>query len=461
MRWGGWVAPLLLLALAVTVGESAGAGDARIPDVVARLAVLERPGSAATAVALAFPRGSGDDPDGMAGAAHLLATALEEEAALRLNRGAALVRIQAQRDRFQVALVAAPQDAWESYRTLSSVLFGTPVSQEAVERARTRIVSQLNFQQGSPVTEFEVEALRAVFGIGHPWARSEKGTLQEVAAIPVGRLQGLQAEWLRPGQAAAAVVGPVQGLHEVWSYLREEGASPPPPPSAAAPEPAADTLPAPGTPPEADSLPGPGPVPGATPVPETEPSPQPPAPPAEPGSLPWTTPERLVLEREVISSWVAVAYPAPPGAPRTALEFLAYEIQESLNTIPPDPGLFAATARVESAPEGPILIVTAAVLPDAAEAWERRITRTVDRVVEGGLDPAFVQLRRRRFAGTTLLAEAHPEEEALRVAEDLLRNGEVRELAGELLRLRVPDLTGAAALLGPPRILIYGPPPPR
>ena len=157
------------------------------------------------------------------------------------------------------------------------------------------------------------------------------------------------------------------------------------------------------------------------------------------------------------STWLSVAYPAPASLSRTALELVAHLVDEELNPVPPDPDRFWVDVRLVDAPGGPVLVIDASVLPEAADRWEDRITRVVRGLSERRMEEDFFRWRRRRFRTTRLLDEARPEAEAERMAVDLHRSGAARLLGVEIWTLDGEALQHAAASLGEPRILRFGP----
>lgn len=450
--------PVLLLALSSDAVQGAppppsghpthGAIDGQSVDTVASLAVRTLERAPVVAVALAFPAGSGRDPEGGSGAATLLARSLEERIRESLPGGAALVSSRVERDVIAFSVVTPPADWPGAWAVLRRVLYAEPLPEAAVERAREAILGPLRFERGAPVRLFELEADRLALGTAHPWARPIQGTEAEVAAVTARGLDELRREWLRPGLASMTVVGPLDrnGLRGLVAVEGEE-ASPPPV------APVLDSLGGLVSPDDPDTLP-----PASTePVPAVAPSPEatPPAllPPA------WTAGERRVLERNVVNSWVAVAWPAPPNLDRHHLAFAAHVVRELLTPVPADPGLFSITSRVEATPDGPMLRVVAAVLPGQTARWEERILAVIPGLLEAPPPDDFLAVYRRRFAGETLLALSLPEEEALTLAIGTARGvAPTHDPGEELPRLGSGELVGAVASLGPPRVLVYGPP---
>jgi hypothetical protein len=161
--------------------------------------------------------------------------------------------------------------------------------------------------------------------------------------------------------------------------------------------------------------------------------------------------------RDVTNAWIGAAFPARRDVPRTALEFIAQRLSILLNPTPRDPGLFGTDVRIDDLPDGPVIVVEAAVLPEEQARWEARILGTLAAIAGGYEDPALFPLHRRQFRNSTLTAESAPEVEGLRLAHDLLRTRELRDLARDIQGLQVGDIVREVAALGEPRILVFGP----
>ena len=170
----------------------------------------------------------------------------------------------------------------------------------------------------------------------------------------------------------------------------------------------------------------------------------------------WKRGYRLPLERDVTNAWIGAAFPAHGDLPRTQLEFVAHQFQESLSPALPDPGVFSVFVHIEDTPTGPVVVVEVAVMPEVSETWEKRILAAVDGLKDETEEP-FFRWQRRRFRSAALLREGQPKEAALRVALDLSRDGGVRSLLEEVEAIGPRDLAAATAGLEAPRVLVMGP----
>lgn len=161
--------------------------------------------------------------------------------------------------------------------------------------------------------------------------------------------------------------------------------------------------------------------------------------------------------REVTNIWIGTAFPARRDTPRTVLEFLLLRLEDELNPIPRDTGLFGATVRLEDLPEGPALVVEAAVLPEDLARWESRIGGALSSLENNYRVPAFFELHKREFRNAALAADAAPEVEGKRIAMDLLREGRPRDLAAEIEAMTSEQVLRAVETLGQLRVLVFGP----
>ncbi|MHB1194587.1 MAG: peptidase M16 family protein [Longimicrobiales bacterium] len=357
----------------------------------------------AVALALRIPAGSQDDAPGLEGTAWLLARVLEDQVAWALESAPAVFSASVERATTVFTLVADPS-AWEqAWSIADSVLLHAPLDPGLVERHRSALLETLAFEVGSPYREFEDVAAALLAEPGSPWARPPRGTAASLAALGTAELERYRARHLGRDVGACAVVGPVP-------------------------------LELPSTPSHA----------------------APPDPPV-PADAAWVTGDRVILARDVTSTWVVVAYPAPSDLPRTHLELAAHLLEEELDPTPPAPDRYSVDVRIEETRGGPVLLVEASVVPEAAARWEARIVGAVERMATEPLAEDFFRWRRRRFRTERLLAESAPEAEARRITADLLRDGRVRDLGVEIWGLEARTLSDAARSLGPPRILVLGP----
>lgn len=429
---------ILLLAVPGIAGAQGVPDSAAVPEGIptdpyrelagryGHLAVSPHAHGSMVGVALRIPAGSAADPEGAEGTAHLLARVRERQAAAVLDPARAVLSARVGRSATVYTLLATPEAWREELDRTHELLFDRPLPPELVAEERARILEALRFQAGSPVRSFDQEAAALLVESGSSWAAPVRGTVASVELLDAGALTSWQRRELRPGAAALAVTGPVD--ERPTATAPGAGGTPP-----AGERP--DTVAAPAT--GADSAASP--------------------PPPAPIQVPWRVGDRVALVQEVTSAWLSVAYPAPDTLSRTALELLALLVEEELDPVPPDPDRYSVEVSVEETPGGPVLVIQASLVAEALGRWEPRILATVQELASAPVEPEFFRWKRRRFRTRRLLAEAAPEEEAARMAQDLALLGRARNLDREIWGLDAQDLVETARALGEPRILLLGP----
>lgn len=394
MTRSGMLSVLLALALPLSGhAQASPPGAGRVDQQ--RIEIAD---SAAVVVATTLLIGSGtaDDPDGLEGLTWTLVDA--QARSLRELRGVLAVDVLAARDRVRITVTTTPDAAAgvdAELRSPDALLRGLPAALEAAN-------ARFSFTADTPAAEVELESARLFAGFGADWARPVRGTPASVAAITT---QAAADRWL-------------QLLEETpWWQVRVG-------PPAALSAPLALSS-----------------IPNATP---------------SRSALAWTTEDRMRIAREVTNVWIVAAFPVPTDLPRTSLDHLVHRVEEIVDPVPGDPGLIAAGAEVLRLAAGDLLVVRATVLPVAATRWEERI-RSLPSEITPPFDPDFFRWERRRFRAHLLLRDAAPGPRSQRVAEDLRATGGIRALSEEAWELEPDDLANAAARLGPPRVLVFGP----
>ena len=368
--------------------------------------VSERPGATLVAVTVVIPAGSAEDPPALPGAARLVAETVAQVVRWRIDPDASQLDVRVERGWTAFTLLAAA-DVWErSWAVLEDAFLRLPLGDAPMEAARARLIAGFAFEEGTPVHEFQRELYRTIAGASDPWSRDPRGIPSALAGASLDVLAAFHARQYVPARATAAVVSPI---------TEREGR--------AALEPLGITPPLTGSSRRAPA---------------------------------WDDEDRLEVERQVTNAWIGVAFPAHPALPRTRLEFVAHQLKEALNPSPPDPGVYAATVNIKDTPRGPVIVAQAAVMPEATGTWERRIRAAMARLEDEPAEALF-RWQRRRFRSAILLREGVPEEAALRMALDLMRDGRVRPLQEEVWEIGPEEVADAAAALEEPRILLMGP----
>jgi hypothetical protein len=181
-------------------------------------------------------------------------------------------------------------------------------------------------------------------------------------------------------------------------------------------------------------------------------------PPEPTGPPAWTTGERRLVDRELTSTWISVAFPFPRGTPDLLLAFLGHLILEELTPTPPDPGLYEAGVEQLRLRDSPVVVVTASVDPRVAAEWEERLSRAFRELAEAPPAGAFFELARRRFRSELLLELALPERRARWLARRTATATDTSiDLTTGVWSLRRTEVGGAAAAAGPSRTILMGP----
>ena len=414
-------------------------------------------------VVVRFPVGTAQDPVDREGAAFLLGRTLEGQGNRTLLRLGASVRIDVDADEFLVTMISDPQGWQQAVRELEALLFRDGVSVVDLEFARAELLEVLEFEAGAPVRAFELERERFLLGASHPAARPWRGTPASVESIGVPELEGFRSRHLRAEDGVLAARGPLREEElslalshsvrdlEVERNARAVPALPIESSEFAPSSDSSDLQDVPLRPP--DSLPA-APLlrlyrtaPFRFEIPS-----------GLAGSPAWTVGERVLLDRELTSTWISVAFPFPVGMPQLLLDFLSHLVTEDLTPSPPDPGLFEAQVSQMDIRGAAVLIVTASVDPRATPRWEERLNTSVTKLAEAPPDGAFFELAHRRFRASVLLESAVPEHRAQWLARQVAAGRDpTADVESELWGLSRPVVAEAAALAGPSRTILFGP----
>lgn len=410
LAWTAFWAILLHAAPAVAAPHAR-----TVPDTLELLAVSERPWTSAVTVTLSFAGGYGDDAPGAEGTAWLLGLVLERAARANLAETGAAADIEVDGDRTWVTLRTTSSDWASAYGILTRTLLTDPLDPALAAEARADLSGQVFFQRDAPVRAFELEAQRMLLGAGR--ARAPMGTASSVRGMTVETLEATRARIYRLDRARVAVVGGVApadgaavvGAHRTIARPGEQGWV----------------------------------IEGAPLAPRTS-------------GWTWETGGRTSVADDITNNWILAAYPFSGDSPRRPMEFLAHLIGELIVIDPPAPGLISRRAEVRELPGGPVLQVTIAAQWPTVRAWEQRIVDIVERLSAGTLPLDDLYMQHRRFRSARTLELAEPEREGRRLLIEATDGGP-GELLAPLQGLSSEEVQRAAADLGEPRVLVYGP----
>ncbi|MEZ4416269.1 MAG: hypothetical protein R3E10_11040 [Gemmatimonadota bacterium] len=355
--------------------------------------------------AAVLPAGAASDPAGGSGTAWVYGRLLEAELSRRLRFSAATVRVSVRRFETVVTLLSPPESAARDLRQVEEAVGQRRFDLEDFERVKADLARQLRFERGAPVFTFEEE--RSSLMYDRRWGGTLQGRLEEVEALEAATLERWIARLDRAQITFVAVTPPGLAL------------------------PATDLAQ--------------GPVRSAPPS-------------ASAVRWAWDDARHERLERSITHAWVTVDAPVRADLDPTAVDLLVHHLEEILSPTPPDPGIYSADVEVLRTPEGPVLSVTAAVAPEAAERWAARLEDAVRlEDLEAWTDERQFSWLRRRFRNAWLTREASPERAAERIARDLAAGHAPRDPLAETAHLEAGSLRALRDAVGPARVLVYGP----
>ncbi len=419
-----------------------------------------RPGATGVAVSVRFPAGHFRDPSSAPGTAFLLGRILQEEGERRVAPYSGRIHVEVGPEATHLTLFA-PADGWlQAWREVVALVSDSPLPEPVVTAARDRLLDEILFQSGAPVRAFEREwrVLRyeGLVPGSIDVARAPEGTVQGLGSLSASVLQAFRAEHFRWSEATVAIVGDARSpdvgtltprtLRQVASLPSDTVRLPPPPaPDTAAPPAGLDTL----------DVGDPEPLPPAL---RRIALPAPPLRVPEGGTAGAGGEEaRRLVNEEITSTWIGVAWRLPAGTPHVLGDFLVHVVTDALNPSPPDPGLYRADVRIEEVGGTPLLVVVATVDPQATYPWEERILQTLERIAAEPPPGAFFELARRQYRASRLLEFADPALRARWLAARGAAGGEVPSIPSESWALTREALAELVQHRGPPRILLYGP----
>jgi hypothetical protein len=439
-----------------------------------------RPHEPVVSMAIRFPAGADQDPAGKEGAAFLLGRILEAEANRRLQVLGGRAEFRVERGGF-LARVTLPPAHWEQgWVEVSTLLSAASVTQPQVIRERESQRTRLRFQEGAPSRTFEalwfafrfrgVEASRVTTG------DPIEGTMATLEGLTADDLLRFRGDALRWTDARAGIVGPVdpeevrrvlRGPVEVLGSAVVERVDEASALTGGIATDVASDVAVTGA--ATGALAAQGIVEGEEGEVGLEPfgsGPRRVNPSIPPFLMTegmrtsprlWSLGQREIHDEDLTSTWIGIAWALPASTPWVLMDFMAHLIGESLNTTPPEPGLFRADVRIEMEGDRPTLVVLATVDPQATFRWEARILSAVAAMAEDPPQGAFFELARRRYRSARLMDQELPAQRAIWITERGAREGSVPSVRSEVWGLSREGLSALASARGEPRILLYGP----
>lgn len=405
---------LFALPVALPVGLFAQAPEGSPRIEVGSVLMSPRPLSEMTTVTLIFPDGARNDPAGAAGATFLLGRLLETEGESALLPLGGRLAIQVDLDQVAVTL-SVPNRHWEAaWGEVERLLTTQPIPDEGLDRVKTRRLDELLFQQGAPVFTFLAHWQRYALASGLPAdvdpGRPTGGTLDDVRALSAEILERRRAQVFQLNRSRVLLMAPPPPESSVLQDFGVSGQS--------------------------DFLPSHEP----------------------PGR--WRG-EREVMDRELTSTWIGIAWLIPDEAHWVTVSFLARQVHERLNPALPEQGVFRTDVTPVRAGSQRFLTVVSTVDPAVATRRESQILAIVDDLATGTLSGLGLDLAQRRWKSDLARRRANPMEEGGWLAQHLPPDATAMLPDPEALSafLAGPVLRDLAAGLPEARVLLYGPVP--
>jgi hypothetical protein len=367
-----------------------------------------------TTLTLIFPEGARTDPPEAPGATFLLGRVLEAQAERALLPLGGSLGVQVEQD--QVSLVlSVPSPAWEEgWARVEQLLEVDRLSADRLEETRARRLDELLFQQGTPVSAFLAAWHRHALAVGLPpevdAGRPVGGTIEGVRNVTVSTLEARRRDIVQIERSRAILMAP----------------------------------PSPESPAE-ESFHVAEPSGGGR---------------AAPVQGVWEG-ARLVVDRDLTSAWLGVAWAIPPQAHWLTSSFLAQRLQELLSPSLPEPGVFRTEVAVTRAGGQAFLTVLATVDPAVTLRREQQILDALQALATEAMGGLGLELAQRRWKSQLAALRSQPIEEGQWLARNLPEDATELLPDGDALRglLAGTVIRDLASALPPARILLYGPVP--
>ncbi len=203
-------------------GEGGGAGvsASRIARIVTPGGVeawlIEERSVPLVAMAFSFDGGASQDPDGAAGAAHVMAALLDEGAGPydarayheKLDEFAVEISVSAGRDRFDGNLKTLVRHQEEAFRLLKLALTEPRFDQDALDRVKAQVCAGLRRAANDPGHRSGEAWSRRAFA-GHAYANPVRGTLAEVEGLDRNLVAGMAKRLLVRRGLKISIVGAI------------------------------------------------------------------------------------------------------------------------------------------------------------------------------------------------------------------------------------------------------------
>lgn len=371
-----------------------------------RYAVVPEPDGTAVGLAVLLHAGTAWEGGNETGLTYLAAESVVQEARPRLHALGARIALHCTRSAIEYSLLL-PVDRWRpAARVILDALFDQEVSVDAIERARLALSQTARGAGGGFSRELSHE-LAAALNDGSPrWARDSCDPSRALDDVSNEAVQRWVRTRLLTTRATGAIVGPVD--EEDARHLLGE-------------------------------------VFGDSDMPLLIPAPT-----AKPGG------GIHRIERDVVTSWLAVALPFDRNVEEEVLRLLAFVLEGAVQPAIDRPGIHDVGSALRYHGEGGELIVYLVVEPDEADRWIHELRREVATLTDRVDEDRFNGLIS-RYRGARLLELATPEARAREAALQLFLGGPYRSPTERIDTLTADRLRRAASALYDPLAVILGP----
>jgi zinc protease len=179
--------------------------------------ILAQESRATPAVALnaTFHTGSVNDPDGLPGVAYLTRRTIDrgterrsasDIAALLDDRGVS-VRVTVSRHTFTISCVCLTEDFPEILALVADIARHPLFTETEMEKRRREAITSVLEHQDDPCNVANDLLLETLYGSGHPYGRSVKGTVRSLNTIERRDLIGYHTRYFTPSALRVAVAG--------------------------------------------------------------------------------------------------------------------------------------------------------------------------------------------------------------------------------------------------------------
>lgn len=368
-----------------------------------RVAVVEDPEATTLAAAVVVP-GSAWELPGTEGITILSALTLLEEIRPGLDSLDARARVTCGLATFTFTLVAA-RDVWRpALERFLDGLFRPSPGGDALARARGRLAGSLTLDQASPAWQARLAVRRALHAdsMSSGWLGPACGVSETLALFD---LSDVRAAAHRFGPRLAHVAALTPSDSDAVAALL----------TARIPE-------------------GPAPV---VPAPRT------------------VRPGRRHVERNTVTSWIAVAFPFGPEADVEAIRLVGAVLEDAIAPSVDRPESLTAGHELERHGAGGTLVVRAVTTPGAAADYADRPESLVTRFAVTGVPLPVLERVARRHRGLRLRRLAAPEARAAAMALELALGGTPAPWPD--LDVTADRVRAAAEALGVPARAVVGP----